>query len=160
MERFEVTQKLLTMGPVYEVHAQGRSETIATIRGKVLSATPKLTMVEGKEGADIAYLSGNFMKTKYEVAGKDRRALATLAFPMLTLKRRFALSVGDKQYKADGGFLGGDFRCTNDAGDAVLVIAKKLALKDSFAVQVAATIPRDVALLCAVAIDQRFFGDD
>lgn len=160
MEKFEVTQRLLTMGPVYEVRAGGGGDVLATIRGKVLAATPKLTMVEGREGAEIAYLSGNFMKTKYECAGKDRRATATLAFPMLALKRRFVLSVGDKQYKADGGFLGGDFRCTNDAGEPVLVIAKKIALKDSFAVSTAGAVPRDVALLCAVAIDQRFFGDD
>ncbi len=160
MEKFEVTQRLLTMGQVYEVRAGGGGDVVATIRGKVLAATPKLTMVEGSDGEEIAYLSGNFMKTKYECAGPDRRTLATLAFPMLALKRRFVLSVGDKQYKADGGFLGGDFRCTNDVGEAVLVIAKKIALRDSFAVSTAGAFPRDVALLCAVAIDQRFFGDD
>jgi hypothetical protein len=41
-----------------------------------------------------------------------------------------------------------------------MVIAKQLALRDKFAVTTSGVLPRDVALLTAVAIDQKFFQDN
>jgi uncharacterized protein YxjI len=160
METYEVTQKLLSFGPQYEVRADHQPDVIMTIKGKLLSATPKLTMVQGTEGAEVAAMNGNFLKTKFECYDANKQLLGVLAFPMFAFKKGFTLTVGDKEFKADGGFLGGEFKCVDAHGQTVMVIAKQLSLKDKFAVQSTGALPRDVALLAAVAIDQRFFQED
>ncbi len=160
METYEVTQKLLSFGPQYEVTAQGSSEVLATVKGKVLTATPKLNMVQGKEGPEVASMAGNFMKTKFECFDANKQALGVLAFPMFAFKKGFTLTVGANEYKADGGFFGGEFKCSDAQGNVVLVIAKQLALRDKFAVTTNGVLPRDVALLAAIAIDQKFFSDE
>ena len=157
METYEVVQKILSLGPQYEVRASDRPEVLMTIQGKVLSTSPKLTMKEGER--EIATMQGNFMKTKFECFDADKQPLGTLAFPLIALKRGFTLTVGDAKLEADGGFLGGEIECTNDKGETVIKITKQLALRDKFAVQTTGAVPRDVALLAAVAIDQKFFQD-
>jgi uncharacterized protein YxjI len=160
METFEVTQKLLSFGPQYEVTSQGSSAVLATVKGKILTASPKLTMFEGSSETEIAFMSANFMKTKFECFDAKKQATGVLAFPMFAFKKGFALTVGGVEYKADGGFFGGEFKCSDPQGNVVFVIAKQLALRDKFAVTTTGVVPRDVALLAAIAIDQKFFTDE
>jgi len=160
MQTFEVTQKLLSFGPAYEIREIGNQEVLMTVKGKVLSMTPKLTMLSGTEGPAVAELKANFMKTKFAVTGADGKELGTLIFPLVQFKKSFTIAVGDAEYKADGGFFGGEFKCTDGQGNPVLVIAKQLSLRDKFAVTTNGALPREVALLAAVAIDQRFFQEE
>jgi uncharacterized protein YxjI len=161
METFELTQKLLSWGPQYEVRdtMQAGQDVLVTIKGKVLSATPKLTMVQGSEGPTAASMKGNFMKTKFECFDANDKPLGVLAFPMLALKKGFTISAGGQEFKADGGFLGGEFKCTDAQGNVVMTIAKQLSLRDKFAITTTGALPRELALLAAVAIDQRFFQE-
>jgi hypothetical protein len=78
---------------------------------------------------------------------------------MFALKKTFTLETGGQQYKAEGGILAGEFTCKNAHGEVVLTITKQLAFKDKFAVETSGAIPTQVALLAAVAIDQRFFQE-
>jgi uncharacterized protein YxjI len=157
METYEVVQKILSFGPQYEVRAADSPEVLMTIQGKVLSMTPKLTMRDGER--EVATMQGNFMKTKFECFDAEKQPLGTLAFPLIALKKGFTLTVGDATIQADGGFLGGEFECKDANGHTVMKITKQLSLRDKFAVQTSGAVPRDVALLAAVAIDQKFFQD-
>ena len=163
MQKYELTQKILSWGPSYEVKdamaAAGADDVMVTIKGKLLSATTQLTMVQGTDGAPAASMKGNFMKTKFECFGAGNESLGVLAFPMLALKKGFTITTSGHQYKADGGFLGGEFKCTDPAGNVVLTIEKQLSLRDKFAITTTGELPRELALLAAVAIDQRFFQD-
>jgi uncharacterized protein YxjI len=161
METFELTQKLLSFGPQYEVRdpMQAGQDVLVTIKGKVLSATPQLTMVQGSEGPTAASMKGNFLKTKFECFDAQNQPLGTLAFPMIQFKKGFTISSAGHEFKADGGFSGGEFKCTDASGNVVMTIAKQLSLRDKFAITTTGALPRELALLAAVAIDQRFFQD-
>jgi uncharacterized protein YxjI len=86
--------------------------------------------------------------------------VATLTFPLIALKQSFTLIVDGQEYKASGGFLGGEFKCVDAQGQTVMVITKQLSLRDKFAVNTTGALPRDVALLAAVAVDQKLFQDN
>jgi uncharacterized protein YxjI len=159
MEKFEVVHKLISVGAQYSVHDGTTENVVATVRGKVLSLTPKLTMVAGQDGAPVAELSGNLTKTKFVVAGPDKKEIGALTFPMFQFKKSFTLTVGKTEYKAEGDVMATEFRCNDSAGNPVMVINKQATLRDRFAVSVGGDLPREVALLAAVAIDQRFFSD-
>ena len=78
---------------------------------------------------------------------------------MIALKKTFTLKSGDKEYQADGGYLAGEFVCKDEQGAVVMKITKELALRDKFRIEADETIPAPLALLAAVAIDQRFFQE-
>jgi len=160
MQSFEITQKVLAIGPTYQVRSPASNDVLMTVKGKVLTATPKLTMVEGAEGNTVAQMNGNFFKTKFQIFGSDQREIGSLEFPLIQLKKSFTLKVGTTEYKADGGLLGRGFRVTDAQGETVLEIQKELALKDKFSVLANDRFPAEVALLAAVAIDQKFFEND
>ena len=160
METFELTRKLLSFGPQYDVRTAAAPDVVSTIKGKVLSATPELAMHDGTaEGPQSASMKGNFMKTKFECFDKDAKPLGTLSFPMLALKKSFTLQTGGQEYKADGGYLGGEFTCKDAQGETVLTITKQLSLREKFAISTSGAIPRELALLAAVAIEQRLFEE-
>lgn len=159
MQRFEVTQKLLALGPTYQVREEGAEHVRMTVKGKLLSATPKLSLVRGEEGDTLATMNGNFWKTKF-VVQKNGEDVATMSFPVFQLKKGFTLSIGSRELKADGGLLGAKFTVKDANGQTALEIEKKLSLKDKFEVRAADEIPVEIAAFAAAAIDQRFFQDD
>jgi uncharacterized protein YxjI len=159
METFELTQKLLSFGPAYEVRTNQQDDVMTTIRGKVLSATPQLAMHAGSDGPETASMKGNFMKTKFECFDAQKQKIGTLSFPMIALKKTFTLEVAGQEFKADGGYLAGEFKCIDAQGNVVMVISKQLSLRDKFAISNTGAIPHAIALLAAVAIDQRFFQE-
>lgn len=160
MQSYEVSQKILSIGATYEVRASGNESILNTVKGKVLSATPKLTMVEGKDGGEVAKIKGNFLKTKFQISDANGQPVATLSFPLIALKKTFTLNLGGKQYKASGGLTGRAFNCTDESGNVVFQISKELAFKDKFAVTVDDGIPSHAAFLAAVAIDQKYFEEN
>jgi uncharacterized protein YxjI len=163
MQTFELTQKILSLGPSYEVRPGDpgtQADVAVTIRGKLFSATPQLAMVQGTDGPQQGLMKGNFTRTKFECFDQNAQLVGSLAFPLLALKKSFTLKAGDKEYKADGGWLGGEFTCKDDKGETVLVIKKELSLRDKFSIQASDDLPAQLALLAAVAIDQRFFQDE
>ncbi len=162
MQEFELTQKILAVGDTYEVRRR-RAETgdavVSTIRGKVLSMTPSLTMTEGEGGPDVASLKGNFLRSRFECRSEGSAAVGTLTFPTLALKRSFVIAHAGKEYRVESGLMGCEFLCVGEDQQPVLVIRKELALRDRFSVQVGDELPCELALLAAVAVDQRYFAD-
>ncbi len=160
MEDYEVSQKILAIGATYQVRAAGHQEVLYTVKGKVIAVTPKLTMVRGAKGDEVARVKGNFFKTAFTITGTDGSPMGVLNFPLVALKKTFTLEVGDQEFKAAGGLLGRAFSCEDRAGTTVFEVKKELALKDKFAVSCSDALPREVAFLAAVAIDQKYFEDD
>ncbi len=160
MDSYEVSQKILSIGATYQVRAAGDSDVLYTVKGKVIAVTPKLTMVQGDKGDEVAVVTGNFFKTTFTIKGADGSTMGVLSFPLIMLKKSFTLSVGGQQYKASGGLLGRAFSCEDSSGTTVFEVKKELALKDKFAVNCSDALPREVAFLATVAIDQKFFEDD
>ncbi|HEY8075796.1 MAG TPA: hypothetical protein VIF62_16835 [Labilithrix sp.] len=154
MEEFELTQALMTVGTLYEVRRPRTDAVVYTVKGELMSATPKFHLLDGDK--TLADLSANFIKTKYEIA-KDGKPIATLAFPAVAFKKTLTLTVAGKAYAADGGVFKGVFQCKDDKGATVLEIAKELSIRDTFIVKNGETLPLEVGLLSAVAIHSRFY---
>jgi uncharacterized protein YxjI len=156
METYEVTQALMTVGTVYHVRRPRTDKALFTVRGELMSTTPKFNLVEGDDGKRLASLSANFIKTKYEIHAGGK-LLGSLVFPAVAFKKTLSLSVGDDEYEADGGVFKGVFQCKKADGSIVLEIAKELSIRDTFLVKVTEGLPLEVALLSAVAIHSRFY---
>lgn len=156
METYEVTQVLVSVGSVYHVRKPRTEETLFTIRGELMSTTPRFHLVEGDSGKLRADLTANFIKTKYEISA-DGKVLGSLVFPAVAFKKTLSLTVGDDAYVADGGVFKGIFQCKKADGSVVLEIAKELSIRDTFLVKTNEVLPLEVALLSAVAIHSRFY---
>jgi uncharacterized protein YxjI len=157
METYEVTQVLMAVGSVYEVRVPHAEAVLMTIRGTLMSPTPKFTMMQGAEGAELASLTGNFIKTKFQIRGADKQEMGALSFPAVAFKKTLVLTVGGRGYTADGGIMGGTFRCVDNEGTVALEISKKMGLRDKFEIAIKGNIQKEVGLLAAIAIHSRFF---
>lgn len=163
MESYEVTQALLSVGTVYHVRRPRTEDTLFTVRGELMTSTPKFHLVEGDQGKPIADLTANFIKTKYEIRSHPgqtegaSKVLGSLVFPAVAFKKTLTLTVGDDEYKADGGVFKGVFQCKKGDGSVVLEIAKELSFRDTFLVKTTGVFPLEVGLLSAVAIHSRFY---
>jgi uncharacterized protein YxjI len=156
MEAYEVTQAMLSVGTVYHVRRPRQEELLYSVKGVLMSPTPKFHLVEGEAGKELGQLVGNFLKTKYEVQSEGK-TLATLTFPAVAFKKTVTIGIGETEYQADGGVFKGVFQCKDKDGGITLEIAKELSLRDTFAVKTAESIPFEVGLLSAVAIHSRFY---
>ena len=156
MESYEVTQVLLTVGTVYQVRKPRTEEAIFTVRGELMSTTPKFHLVEGDQGKLRADLTANFIKTRYEIQAEGK-VLGNLVFPAVAFKKTLTLTVGADEYLADGGVFKGVFQCKKADGSIVLEIKKELSFRDTFLVSTTDALPLEVGLLSAVAIHSRFY---
>jgi uncharacterized protein YxjI len=156
MDTYEITQALLSVGTVYHARKPREDKVLYTVKGELMSATPKFRLVEGDDGKEIGHLTGNFIKTKYEIHGESG-ILGTLVFPAVAFKKTLTLHVGETVYEADGGVFKGVFQCKDKDGSVVLEIAKELSIRDTFGVKRDDKLPLQVALLSAVAIHSRFY---
>ena len=156
MVSYSLTQALLSVGTVYHVRKPREEAVLYTVRGVLMSATPKFRLIEGDEGKDLGALTGNFIKTKYEIADETKN-VASLTFPAVAFKKTLTLTIGEDTYDADGGVFRGIFQCKAKSGDVVLEIAKELSIRDTFSVKTTDSIPFQVGILSAVAIHSRFY---
>jgi uncharacterized protein YxjI len=156
MESYEVTQALMSVGTVYHVRRPRTDKALYTVRGELMSTSPKFHLVEGDDGKEIGNLNANFIKTKYDIHG-DGKLLGSLVFPAVAFKKTLTLTVGEQEYLADGGVFKGVFQCKNKEGTVVLEIAKELSIRDTFLVKATDSFPLQVCLLSAVAIHSRFY---
>jgi uncharacterized protein YxjI len=157
MSAYEVTQALMTVGSVYHVRKPREDAVLYTVRGVFTSPTPKFNLVEGDEGKPLGLLTGNFIKTKYEIQDNEQKVLASLTFPAVAFKKTLTLVAGERTFEADGGVFRGIFQCKNAAGEIVLEIAKELSIRDTFKVKSDDTLTFQVGVLSAVAIHSRFY---
>jgi hypothetical protein len=155
-DTYEVSQVVMTVGSTYQVRVPPSHDVIMTIKGSLMSPTPKFSMVKGADGAEVASLTGNFIKTKFQMFGAEKQELGALSFPAIAFKKTLVLTVGGRGYTADGGIMGGTFRCIDNEGVVALEITNQTSFTDRFTV-VLKGLPRDVGLLAAVAIHSRFF---
>lgn len=156
MVSYEVTQALLRVGTVYHVRKPREEDVLYTVQGELMSATPKFRLLEGEGDRELGTLSGNFIKTRYEINDAST-SLASLVFPAVAFKKTLTLTVGDDVYEADGGVFRGVFQCKAESGEVVLEIKKELSIRDTFSVQTSEALPYAVGVLSAVAIHSRFY---
>ena len=158
MEAYEVTQVLMTVGTVYHVRRYASSprtaDTLFVIKGEMMASVPKFHMADGE--ANVADLTANFIKTKYEV-NVGGALVGSVTFPTISFKKTMTLQVGEDVYEADGGVFKGVFQCKKPDGTVVLEIAKELSIRDTFLVKPTDAVPLPVAFLSAVAIHSRFY---
>jgi uncharacterized protein YxjI len=155
MLSFEVTQTLLSVETVYLVRRPRAEEVVYTVRGVLMSPTPKFHLVEGEGGRELGVLTGNFLKTKYEVSD-GRRPLASIVFPAVAFKKTLTLAIDGEVFEIDGGVFRGVFQAKR-GDDVLLEIAKQLSLRDTFAIKIREELPFQIGLLSAVAIHSRFY---
>ena len=156
MVAYEVTQAFLSVGTVYHVRKPREEDVLYTVRGVLMSATPKFRLVEGDDGKEVGTLTGNFIKTKYDI-NDETKSVGSLVFPAVAFKKTLSLTVGNDVYDADGVVFRGVFQCKNKTGEVVLEIAKELSIRDTFTVKTIEAVPFQVGLLAAVAIHSRFY---
>jgi uncharacterized protein YxjI len=156
MKTFTVTQKILTIGATYQVKAED-DQIIHTIKGKIFTMAPKLEMKTGTEGEVIKVLKGNLFKTNFTVETPEGNVEATIQFPFIALFKKFNLTIGDRVYNAKGSITAWNFTCTDENGMELFTISKEFAFRDKFTISVDESIPQDIIILVAVAVDQKFF---
>ncbi|MBX3262176.1 MAG: hypothetical protein KF782_20995 [Labilithrix sp.] len=156
MVTYEITQAFLSVGTVYHARKPREEAVLYTVRGVLMSATPKFRLVEGDDGKEVGILTGNFIKTKYDI-NDDSKTIGSLVFPAVAFKKTLTLNVGDEVYEADGGVFRGVFQCKSKDGEVMLEIAKELSIRDTFSVKTHESVPYQVGLLSAVAIHSRFY---
>ena len=157
MKTFTVTQKILSIGATYLVRAESNDSILYTIKGKVLTLSPKLEMKQGEDGAVTRLMQGNFFSTKFTITEPDGTQKGFIQFPFFSFIAKFTLTIGTETYNAKGGFTARKFSCTDAAGNIKFTVSKELAFRDKFMVTLDESIPEETAILAAVAIDQRFF---
>jgi uncharacterized protein YxjI len=157
METFEVSQVVLTIGSTYVVRVPPSEDVAMTIKGTLMSSTPRFGLIEGSEGPEIASLVGNFIKTKYQILDAEKKTLGNLLFPAIAFKKTLVLTVNGRGYTADGGLMGGIFKCVDNEDQVALEISNKSRFVDRFEINIKGAIPKEVGLLAAVAIHSRFF---
>jgi hypothetical protein len=157
MEAYELTQKLFGGG--YDVHAPGGDAVVMAVRDGTLHDG-------GEKGPALGRVKPNFWATRAKLFDPDGNDIGELEFPSpLSFKgKTFALHTADAVYRARyeatdraGKISSGVFRCADDRGEVALEIEKQLTLKHRFSVRFAPAMPREIAVLAAVAVDQRFF---
>ncbi len=167
METFQITQVVMTVGSTYQVRtsvpgagagATTTGDVSMTVKGSLMSATPKFQLVTGGDGPELATLTGNFIKTKFQVRGADGAELGNLRFPAVAFRKTLVLTVGARGFTADGGLLGGEFRCIDNDGKVGLEIniSRSEAFRDRFDVKVHDGMSREVGILASIAIHSRF----
>ncbi|MBN1523141.1 MAG: hypothetical protein JW904_01555 [Spirochaetales bacterium] len=157
MKTYTLFQKILAIGDTYEVREGDSKEAVFTVRGKVLTFTPNLTLQKGKEGEKTHSLKGNFFKTKFTILNATGEEMGTLVFPFIALKKSFTLTMGGNTYSAQGTLFAWNFNCNDSSGKTIFSIQKELAFRDKFTVNIDEKMPQEAVLLAAIAVDQRFF---
>jgi uncharacterized protein YxjI len=155
MSVFEITQRFMTIASEYEVKVGTETEASLMVKGTFLTSTPNLTLFE-KDKA-IATLTGNMMKTKFVIsAGGEEKAVVN--FPAVSLRKTMTLTVNGRGYHATSGGLSTEiFQCADNEGKVALELRKEVSFRDRFKVDAQESIPREVAILAAVAIHCRYY---
>ncbi len=159
MVTYTVTQKLISLGAKYLVRTGESKDVIMTVKGRILSFTPKLEAIEGEDGSPVARMTGNLFKTKFEIFDNSDKVTATISFPFMAFVKRFTLTADGKTYQAKGGLIARKFSCLDESGKEVLTISKDFSFRDKFTINMDESFPKGSGILAAVAIDQRFFQD-
>ncbi len=157
MQSFTITQKILAIGDTYEVRPTGSDEIYNMVKGKVMTLKPRLEMRQGMDGDVTHTLTGNFWKTDFSIIDSGGTEVGLVKYPFVAFFQRFVLITGGRTYNAKGGISAWQFSCTDESGTAVLEISKEFAFRDRFTVQVDDSIQKEVAILTAISVDQRFF---
>jgi uncharacterized protein YxjI len=157
MKTFTVTQKILAIGPTYEVRDKSDGPVLFTVRGRILTFTPFLEMQKGKDGEKTHFLKGNFLKTRFIISTMQGSPVGEVQFPFFSFRKSFILTIGSAQYHANGSLFAWNFTAGDSSGRDVFVIQKEMALRDKFSVTAAEDLAFEPVILAAVAVDQRFF---
>jgi uncharacterized protein YxjI len=159
METYDVTQVVLTVGSTYQVRTPGDDKVTMTVKGSLMSPTPRFQLVALEDGAELATLTGNFIKTKFQMRGASpvKEELGNLIFPAIAFKKTLVMTVGGRGFTADGGLMGGTFRCIDNDGKVGIEITKTETFRDRFNVTVHDGLKKEVGILASVAIHSRFF---
>ena len=156
MPEFEIIkEKHFTIGQAYLVHTPGSKDVIYTVKRKVWTLTPKLTMIAGADGPTVAMMTVNYSRLRFTMTDAQGTRQATLTFPFfsLFLKRCFSLEIGGKTFE---GPLGLRDHLLSKREAFVTALARKLltyALGRGFR---EADEPATVALVRSLAPDYRF----
>ena len=156
---FSVVQKIFSIGSTYTVYENSQSPAF-TVRGKLLTMTPKLEAREGdnKDGKVLSTVTGNFFKTNFVITDAAGTTLASIKFPLISFLKNFTITIGEKTYKTKAGILSARFSCKDEAGQDIFTIVKELAFRDKFMINVEDTkVNKLVGVMAAIVIDQKFF---
>ena len=157
MQSFTVTQKILAIGATYEVRSASSDSVLNTIKGKILTLSPKLEMKTGVNGETTNWLKGNFWKTKFTIEDSKGTEIGVIQFPFVSFFKKFTLITGGKTYSAKGSITAWNFNCTDESGKNVFSISKEFAFRDKFSVNVDESLIKETIILAAIAVDQKFF---
>jgi uncharacterized protein YxjI len=157
MQSFTIKQKILAIGDTYEVRQTDSDEVLYLIKGKVLTFSPRLEMKQGIDGEVSHVLKGNFWRTEFTVIDKTETEIGVIRFPFVAFFKKFTLVTGGKTYDAKGSITAWNFTCKDETDRLIFSIGKEFAFRDKFTVDVDESIQKEVAILTAISVDQKFF---
>jgi uncharacterized protein YxjI len=155
MATFEITQRLMAVASQYDVKVGTEAEPSLRVQGTFLTSTPNLTLFDGEKA--VATLKGNMMKTKFIVAAEGAEK-AVVNFPTVSLRKTMTLTFGGRGYHATSGGVSTEiFQCADNDGNVALELRKEVGWRDRFKVECKDDLPREIAILTAVAIHSRYY---
>jgi uncharacterized protein YxjI len=157
MQSLIVTQKLLAVGATYEVKDAGSDSLVYIVKGKILTLSPKLEMRTSEGGEVTHLLKGNFWRTRFSILDSSQTEVGVIQFPFIAFFKSFILITGGRTFNARGSITAWHFSCADESGKDLFTISKELAFRDKFAVNVDESMKKEVIVLAAIAVDQKFF---
>ncbi len=162
MATIEITQRLMSMSAEYEVRKDKAETAELMVKGELLTTSPLLRLRDAKSKDLIAVLSGNVLKTRFQIRSPKDEEMALVNFSAVAFRKTFTMSVNGKGFHASAGVVNvvkDMYEVKDNDGKVALTIQKEPGVRDRFLLETKdeAAIPQDVAVLVAIAVHSRFY---
>lgn len=162
MSTIEITQKLMSMSAEYEVRKDKAEAPQMFVKGELMTTSPLLRLRDSKTKDLIAVLSGNVLKTRFQIRSPKDEELALVNFSAVAFRKTFTMSVAGKGFHASAGVVNvvkDVYECKDNDGKVALTIQKEPGVRDRFILETKdeAAVPPDIAVLVAIAVHSRFY---
>jgi uncharacterized protein YxjI len=162
MATIEITQRLMSMSAEYEVRKDKAEEPELIVKGELLTTSPLLRLRDAKSKDLVAVLSGNVLKTRFQIRSPKDEEMALVNFSAVAFRKTFTMSVNGKGFHASAGVVNvvkDMYEVKDNDGKVALTIQKEPGVRDRFLLETKdeASIPQDVAVLVAIAVHSRFY---
>ncbi len=162
MATLEITQRLMSVSAEYDVREAGSKVSIQRVKGELMTTSPLLRLRDAISKDLVLTLSGNVLKTRFQIRSPKDDELALINFSAVAFHKSFTMSVHGTGFHASAdvvGIIKDIYDCRDNDGKVALRIQKEPGVRDRFLLETKdeRAISQDVAVLVAIAVHCRFY---
>jgi uncharacterized protein YxjI len=153
MMRYQMTQKLFTLGDTFTIKDSAGSDAFR-VEGKVFSMGDKLSF-QNMSGRELAYISQKLLsfKKRYEVH-RDGKLFAEVVKEHTFFKDKYTVDIpGPNDYEVSGSFSDHEFRFTRAGREVAHVSKEFFTISDTYGIDIVDGEDDVTILATAVVID-------